>query len=111
MKSKLRWGPCHTEKFWQENHIHFDHPDILKLIEPLIECLGRDDITKAVACYDLGEFCRFYAHGKGILERHNVKDKMANLMKGKHSPQVKKEAITCYQKLLMGSWSSGAFKV
>lgn len=81
MKSKLRWGPCHTERFWQENHVAFDHPDNLKLIDPLIECLGRDDTTKAVACFDLGEFCRFYAQGKGILERKDVKTKMANLMK------------------------------
>jgi V-type H+-transporting ATPase subunit H len=84
----------------------------LKLIDPLIECLSRDDITKAVACFDLGEFCRFYSQGKGILERKDVKTKMANLMKNPNvSAQVKKEAITCYQKLLMGSWSSGAFKV
>ena len=84
----------------------------MKLIDPLIECLGRDDITVAVACFDLGEFCRFYAQGKGILDRKDVKTKMANLMKDKNkSAQVKKEAITCYQKLLMGSWSSGAFKI
>jgi len=53
----------------------------LKLIDPLIECLGRDDTTKAVACFDLGEFCRFYSQGKGILDRKDVKTKMANLMK------------------------------
>jgi len=36
---------------------------------------------------------------------------MANLMKNpKVGASVKKEAITCYQKLLMGSWSSGAFQ-
>ena len=106
----MRWGPCHTERFWQENFIAFDLADNLKLIDPLIECLTKDDVTKSVACFDLGEFSRFSPNGKGILERKDVKTKMANLMKNpKVGASVKKEAITCYQKLLMGSWSSGAF--
>jgi len=68
--------------------------------------------VKAVACFDLGEFSRFYHHGKEFLERLNVKEKMTVLMRDKNvSSEVKKEAITCYQKLLMNSWSgSGDLK-
>lgn len=44
-----------------------------------------------------------------ILERHNVRIKMTELMGNQEvSAEVKKEAITCYQKLLMTSWSSGS---
>ena len=63
---QLRWGPCHTEKFWQENAIYFDKCENLQLITILVnDCLNsKDDRVKAVACFDLGEFSRFYHHGK-----------------------------------------------
>ena len=36
-----------------------------QLIKKLREILqGRDDKNIAVACYDLGEFCRFYPRGR-----------------------------------------------
>jgi len=63
------------------------------------ECL-KDDIenrVKAIACYDLGEFARFFPNGKTILDHQNVKTKMTKLMQSKHtSAEVKKQAITCY---------------
>jgi len=72
------------------------------------ECLNSpDDTVKAVACYDLGEFSKYVPNGKMILERHDVRIKMTELMGNPDvSAEVKKEAITCYQKLLMTSWSS-----
>lgn len=61
----------------------------------------------AVACYDLGEFARFFPTGKIYLENQSVKAKIAELMAQKESSaELKKEAITCYQKMLMNSWSS-----
>ena len=46
-----------------------------------------------------------------VLEKCDVKTKMAQLMRDPQiGAEVKKEAITCYQKLLMGSWSSNDFK-
>ena len=108
-RKQLRWGPCHTEKFWQENAVLFDKQGNLSLITIIVnECLSSpSDNVKAVACFDLGEFCRFYPHGKGFLEKLNVKQKMTDLMRdAKTSAEVKKEAITCYQKMLMNSWSS-----
>ena len=74
------------------------------------ECLSsNDDTVKAVACYDLGEFSKYVPNGKMILERHDVRVKMTELMGNQEvSAVVKKEAITCYQKLLMTSWSSGS---
>ena len=113
-RKQLRWGPCHTEDFWKENFIHFDNGDNLKLIGILAnECLDDsvENKIKAVACHDLGEFARFFPTGKTILERHNVKAKMTYLMQSKTaSSEVKKEAITCYQKMLMNSWSGGEMK-
>ena len=105
----MRWGPCHTEKFWQENAGLFDKQGNLGLITIIVnDCLkSADNRVKAVACFDLGEFSRFYPHGKTFLEKLDVKSKMTELMRDpKTSAEVKKEAITCYQKMLMNSWSS-----
>ena len=109
-RKQLRWGPCHTEKFWQENFILFDNAENLHIIEKLAnDCLEEnvENRVKAIACFDLGEFARFFPSGKTILDNHNVRIKMTRLMQSKTaSSEVKKEAITCYQKLLMNSWSS-----
>lgn len=111
-RKQLRWGPCHTEQFWQENFILFDNAENLHIIDKLAnDCLedGVDNRIKAIACFDLGEFARFFPNGKTILDNHNVRMKMTKLMQSKTtSSEVKKEAITCYQKLLMNSWSGSS---
>lgn len=87
--------------------IYFDNSSNLSIIRHIVECLDVDnDMVKAVACFDLGEFAKFFHHGKELLNSMDVKEKMAKLMANpKVGASVKKEAITCYQKLLMESWS------
>jgi V-type H+-transporting ATPase subunit H len=112
-RGQLRWGPCHTTKFWQENCVLFDIQENLHLIDTIVnKCLtSHDDRVKAVACFDLGEFARYYHHGREFLDTLRVKEKIARLMMDKNvSAEVKKEAITCYQKLLMNSWSGNDIK-
>lgn len=65
------------------------------------------DQRKAVACFDLGEFARFFPSGKDFLEQRNTKTYLAELMSNQgSSAELKKEAITAYQKMLMHSWGS-----
>jgi V-type H+-transporting ATPase subunit H len=111
-KKNLRWGLVHTEKFWQENFIYFHEKENLDLIKMLVELLEHpDDRVKAISCFDLGEFARFFPFGRQYLETMNLKVKIINLMQvPTSSAELKKEAITCYQKLLMNSWSSTDFK-
>jgi V-type H+-transporting ATPase subunit H len=72
---------------------------------------AEDDRVKAIACFDLGEFARFFPYGRQYLDTLNLKEKIITLMGHKTSTaELKKEAITCYQKLLMNSWSSTEFK-
>lgn len=62
-RGQLRWGPCHTEQFWQENFILFDNKENLNIIDQLANHCLRDDVDnkiKAIACFDLGEFARFF---------------------------------------------------
>lgn len=57
---ELNWGPCHSENFWKENVKRFESKDF-ELVRKLVTFLDSDDIkTRAIACYDLGEFCRFH---------------------------------------------------
>ena len=110
-KRVFKWGPVHSEKFWQENCFHFHEKENLELIKVLVQMVEPnnevDDRTKAICCFDLGEFARFFASGRYILETWSLKEKIIQLMGMKtSSAELKKEAITCYQKLLMNSWST-----
>lgn len=67
------------------------------------------DQMKAVACYDLGEFARFSPIGKEFLEDRNTKEYLAALMGDVNSSaELKKEAITAYQKMLMHAWGQSS---
>ncbi len=97
-KKNLRWGLVHTEKFWQENFIYFHEKENLDLIKILVDLLQHgDDRVKAIACFDLGEFARFFPFGRQYLDTLNIKVKIINLMQvSESSAELKKEAITCY---------------
>jgi V-type H+-transporting ATPase subunit H len=102
----LNWSPVHTEKFWQAAFIFFNEAENLQCIDILIDILnkpqnsvhtGNIDTMQAVACYDLGEFARFFPLGQRYLEQKGAKLSLANIMQSKHSsPELKKEAITAY---------------
>ena len=111
-KRSLKWGPVHSEKFWQENHIYFNEVENLDMMKVLVELLDHpDNKVKSIAAYDLGEFARYFPMGRQYLERLGVKEKIIQIMAIKDSSaELKKEAITCYQKLLMTSWNSSEFK-
>lgn len=69
----LSWSPVHSEKFWKENVKKFEENDFL-LIRKLAEQLTSENtVSVAVACYDLGEFCRFHPFGKAVLDGLNAK--------------------------------------
>lgn len=86
---QLEWSPVHTEKFWKENVKKFDDNDyrkiinetnqkykllkmlilqcfpVLELIKKLVGLLDSDRLKNvAIACYDIGEFCRFHPFGR-----------------------------------------------
>lgn len=55
------------------------------------------NMKKAVVCFDLGEFARFFPQGRGFLEMNKAKDRLSALMTDPtSSPELKKEAITAY---------------
>lgn len=87
----------------------------MHLIKVLVELVAPnnevDDRVKAIACFDLGEFARFFKSGRQLLESMELKTKIIQLMGQRtSSAELKKEAITCYQKLLMNSWTTDGMK-
>lgn len=53
----------HSEKFWKEHYKKFENNQF-KYIKELVNMLNEsDNQNKAIACNDLGEFCRFHHYG------------------------------------------------
>lgn len=42
-KRQLRWGPVHSEKFWQENSFLFNDKDNLDLIKILVDMVSPNN--------------------------------------------------------------------
>ena len=97
---KLSFGPCHCAKFWKENFKKAEVDDF-KPIKQLIHLLDSEDaITKAVACFDLGEFSRLYPYSKLIVERINGKAKLISLVENSNE-EVREQALVALQKLMI----------
>ena len=80
----LEWSPVHCEKFWKENVKKFEDQDF-HLIRKLVEMLNDDNNkTVAVACYDLGEFCRYHPFGRKFVFGVKTKCVGENRRKGNH---------------------------
>ncbi|CAD8194181.1 unnamed protein product [Paramecium octaurelia] len=99
----LTWSPVHTEKFWKENVKKFEENDFL-LIRKLAELLkSNNNQNVAVACYDLGEFCRFHPFGKVVLEQLNAKQEIMRQARN-DDQQIRENALLSLQKIMLHNW-------
>lgn len=100
----LVFGPCHTEKFWKE-HVKKTENDDFRVISALVKLLdSSNDTTKAVACFDLGEFSRLYPFSKLILGKNNGKVKLMKLVENSND-LVRENALVALQKLMINNQS------
>lgn len=69
----LEWSSVHTERFWKENAIKFENNDfqMIKKLRHLLASKSPQNV--AIACYDLGEFSRFYPRGRTVIETLQLK--------------------------------------
>ena len=113
-KNNYAWTQVHTEKFWQHNGVNFSISENLQFIdkeiqflrESMEQCDAKSQIKKAVICFDLGEFARTYVNGRSYLNGKDAKACITQIMADKRvTPELKKEAITAYQKILMDSFA------
>jgi len=100
---KLLWGPCHNESFWKKYNKKLEE-DNYKLIRELIKLLSSEDPqTVAVACYDIGEWSRFYPDAKAVIEKLKGKYKLMSLI-NHIDDEVKQHALNAVQKVLVKNW-------
>ena len=100
---QLRWGLVHSEKFWRENARAVEAEDF-KLLKQLIALLRSDDAeVVSIACYDIGEWVRFYPSGKAVVKALGAKDVVMELIE--HAdPDVTRHALQCVSKIMVTNW-------
>ena len=64
------------------------------------------DETVAVACYDLGEFVRFFPAGKNMAKTLGVKYTIMKLLEQHPSSLVKENALESVSKMMVGNWQA-----
>jgi V-type H+-transporting ATPase subunit H len=60
----------------------------------------------AIACYDLGEFCRFYTNGKKVIESLQIKDLIMEKARYSEDKLVREQALLALQKIMIQNWQS-----
>ena len=103
-------GLVHSEKFWRENAKELQANDFA-LLKALIELLRSDESeVVSVACYDLGEWVRFFPNGKSIAKNLGAKDlvmaKIEAKLPGSDEPdaEVQRHALQCMSKIMVQQW-------
>jgi len=102
---QLKWGLCHTEKFWR-NNVRSMEADDFALLKQLGELLGSaDEEVVSIACYDIGEFVRFYPNGKSLVNQSqfNLKTKIMALIESPNT-NVQRQALQAVSKIMVQKW-------
>jgi hypothetical protein len=95
----------HSESFFQNNYKMFELNDFyaLKLLISYVSTekyLEQQEDLVAMACFDIGEFARFYPMGRSIVRRLGATDSIMKLMYHE-SDVVRHYALRCVSKLLV----------
>jgi len=101
----LEWGVLHTEKFFKENcRLLEGKNDDFYLLKILINLLrSKDEDIAAIACYDIGEFVRFYPNGKSIAIRLGAKAIVITLIEHDNL-DLQRHALQCISKIMVQNW-------
>ncbi|RNF24461.1 putative ATP synthase [Trypanosoma conorhini] len=108
LSGELEWSPVHTSvKFWKENAMQFENNEyeVLAALGKII-MTTHQDLTLAVACYDLGEVVRHHPTGKALLLlpcMEGVKGRVMSLMSHANA-EVAKNALLAVQKIMVQRW-------
>jgi len=101
----LQWGSTHTEAFFKENARMMEGKDSdFKLVKVLIALLSsKNDEISAIACYDIGEFVRFYPNGRAIAKRLGAKELVMPLIEH-NNVELQRHALQCVSKMMVQNW-------
>ena len=127
---ELQWGILHTEQFFKENARRMEL-DNFKYVRRLVEIIRgtkgdsndyyyhedpnpqlNDDNQEAmaIACFDLGEFVRYYPNGKAIAKRLGAKTIIMKLLMQpayQQNAELQRHALQCMSKMLVSNWQVG----
>lgn len=102
---QLQWGSTHTEAFFKENAKMMEGSNgdfhIVKILISLIS--SKDEDISAIACFDLGEFCRHYPNGRAIAKRLGAKELVMGLIEH-DNPELQRHALLCVSKMMVHNW-------
>ncbi|KAL7433793.1 hypothetical protein ACHAXH_002174 [Discostella pseudostelligera] len=102
---QLQWGSTHTEAFFKENAKMMEGSNgdfhIVKILISLIS--SKDEDISAIACFDLGEFCRHYPNGRAIAKRLGAKELVMALIEH-DNPELQRHALLCVSKMMVHNW-------
>lgn len=65
---------------------------------------SADEDICAIACYDIGEFARYYPNGQAIAKRLGAKDIAMRLIDHDNS-EVQRHALQCVSKMMIQNWA------
>lgn len=102
---RLEWSPVHkTDRFWRENAVRLNDKnyELLKILVRLLET-SRDALILSVAAHDIGEYVRYYPHGKHVVEQLGAKQLVMQYLTHE-DPNVRYEALLAVQKLMVHNW-------
>lgn len=102
---QLQWGSTHTDAFFKENAKMMEGKDgNFELIKILISLVtSKDEDVAAIACFDLGEFCRHYPNGRAIAKRLGAKE-LAMALIEHDNPELQRHALQCVSKMMVHNW-------
>jgi len=63
---QLEWSPVHrSAQFWRENasRLNERNYELLRILVQLLDT-SRDPLVLSVASFDVGEYVKYYRHGK-----------------------------------------------
>jgi len=102
---QLQWGSTHTDTFFKENATMMEGKDgdfhLVKILISLIT--SKDEDVAAIACFDLGEFCRHYPNGRTIAKRLGAKELAMTLIEH-DNPELQRHALQCVSKMMVHNW-------
>lgn len=106
LSGRLQWTPVHkSQRFWRENVTKFNEDKymLLRKLGAILESTSSEPVELQVACHDLGEYTRYYARGKAVLENLGIKSHIMRLMAHKDK-LVKYQALLAVQKIMVQNW-------
>ena len=75
-----------------------------RLLKVLIALLSSDDEEVAsIACYDIGEFVRYYPNGRAIAKRLGAKELVMPLIEHANV-DLQRHALQCVSKIMVQHW-------